>query len=238
MNELEKLQKMIKESGLTPYFIHKQTDISQAALSKILHGKVKKPNVSTIQSLEKFFEDYKKQDSRNLMGMEQLAREPEKIGDNHFLTVAGTKVMIVPLIEHDAQAEFIQKHDNSSFINDLPRHALDVDKFHRGKYFAFTVAGDGMDDGTKESIINGDMVTAREIQRSLWNSRVLFNQYKNFVIVHKEGVMVKRIISHNTDEGTITCSGINPDRDKYPDIEVSLEDVKMILNIVEICRNN
>ena len=54
-----------------------------------------------------------------------------------------------------------------------------------------------------------------------------------FVIVHKEGVLIKRIVEHNVENGTITVHSLNP---IYPDKVISLAEVYQIFNVIEFLR--
>ena len=48
----------IKSRGITPYSIGKHTPLNEMSVGNILKGKVKKPNDSTLQILQKFIIDY------------------------------------------------------------------------------------------------------------------------------------------------------------------------------------
>lgn len=158
-----------------------------------------------------------------------------KKGVNDFVELRnGEIVMITPLVEEYAQAGFLSGFADQHFLEDLPNHTIIVDRFHKGKYFSFRVSGDSMNDGTLDSIPHGSIVTAREIKKELWNSRFHIHRFQDYVIVHKEGILVKRIVDHEVETGKITCRSINPDKDMYPDFTVNLDECNMILNIVNV----
>lgn len=52
---------------------------------------------------------------------------------------------------------------------------------------------------------------------------------KEYIIVHKEGILLKRIIDLNMDDGKLILRSFNP---TYRDLELDLTDVKQLL-IVE-----
>lgn len=60
---IEKIKKLIKEKNVTPYAISKSTGVSEATLSRILSGKTKRPNASTLASVFSFLEDYSSENS-------------------------------------------------------------------------------------------------------------------------------------------------------------------------------
>ena len=99
-----------------------------------------------------------------------------------------------------------------------------------GNWLAFEVKGDSMDNGSKESYVEGEIVICREVEREYWRDSRLFINKRDFVIVHEEGILIKRITEHNLDTHTITIHSLNP---MYPDRTLNLEHVKQIFSIVE-----
>ena len=86
----------------------------------------------------------------------------------------------------------------------------------------------------RESILDGWIVIGRELVRSKWAYKLHTHQYDAWVIVHKtEGILIKKIINHDVDNGYITIHSLNPDKNIYPDQELFLDDVEQIFNIVQ-----
>ena len=52
----------------------------------------------------------------------------------------------------------------------------------------------------------------------------------DFVIIHKEGILIKRIIAHDVENHTITIHSLNP---MYKDEVLDLADVRQIFSVVE-----
>lgn len=115
----------------------------------------------------------------------------------------------------------------------LPTIPFIVDHEAQGNYVAFEVKGDSMNDGTEDSYLEGDRLLCREIQSHLWVTSKLHIRKWDFVIVHQEGILVKRIIDHNVDSHTITIHSLN---DMYPDRVIDLAEVKQIFNVIELQR--
>ncbi|MEO6523914.1 MAG: hypothetical protein ABIN91_19680 [Mucilaginibacter sp.] len=156
-------------------------------------------------------------------------------GDSPFIDLGnGQYIMIVPLVQDYAYAGYLSGYQDDEYLEELPKHSFAVNKQHRGHYMAFQVIGDSMSNGTDESITEGSTVTGREIQRHLWNSRFHIHRFKDYVIVHKEGILIKRISKHDVDTGIITCQSLNPDKDAYPDFELNLDDCQQMFNIVNV----
>lgn len=156
---------------------------------------------------------------------------------NEFMDLgSGQYLMIVPLVEVFAQAGYTAGYSDEQFIEELPRHTIIVTQKHKGTYRAFRVKGDSMDDNSSKAICDGDIATGRMIDKVHWNSRFHLHKYTDYVIVHKEGVIIKTIINHNVEAGIITCQSRNQDKERYSDFEINLKDVYEILNVVAVDR--
>lgn len=185
-------------------------------------------NISDIWRTPKFT-------SNGHMVAEDRLSEYQKRGVNDFVPLrSGMYLMITPLVEEYAAAGFLTDYASQDFLEDLPNHSIVVDRFHRGNYYSFRVHGDSMDDGSSDSIVSGSIVTAREIKKELWNSKFHIHKFHDYVIVHENGILVKRISEHDVEQGLITCSSLNKDKDSYPDFQIGLDHCNMILNIVNV----
>lgn len=148
----------------------------------------------------------------------------------------GKILMSVPLVGQYAEAGYLSGYNDPQYLDDLEKYSVIVDRHHRGVYRAFSVRGDSMDDGTNLAIMAGDIVLGRQVESVLWNSRFHLHDWEDFIIVHREGVIVKRILKHDVEKGTILLHSLNPDKGKYPDFEMPLEDVMEVYNIIEVTR--
>ena len=141
-----------------------------------------------------------------------------------------------PFVSQKAYAGYWSGYADKDYVDSLPTIAFPVDHTPMGNYLVFEVKGDSMNDGTSESYLEGDLLLCREVRMDLWrDSKLHFNKW-DFVIVHEEGVVVKRIIDHNVEKHTITIHSLNPDKNKYPDKEIDLCGVRQILNVVNMMR--
>ncbi|WP_185155505.1 LexA family transcriptional regulator [Rudanella paleaurantiibacter] len=148
----------------------------------------------------------------------------------------GRVLMTIPLVDEFAQAGYLAGWKDPEFIEELPKHSIVVAKRHTGKYRAFEVVGDSMDSDRRDAICAGDIVVGRSIDKTLWNTKFHLHRFKDYLIVHQDGVIIKRITAHNVEEGIITCASTNPDKEAYPDFEVRLSEVYEIYNIVSVER--
>lgn len=159
----------------------------------------------------------------------------DPLNDTKFIEIRpGWYKMRIPVVPEYARAGYLAGYSDKEYIDTLPMHETIVSKYHRGRYMAFEVVGDSMDDDSKRSIPHGSIVTAREIRRELWLSKFHTHRYPFYVIVHKEdGILIKEIVKHDVANGVITLRSLNPDKIEYPDLVVHLDDVEQILNVVK-----
>lgn len=91
-----------------------------------------------------------------------------------------------------------------------------------------------MDDGSRNSIVDGDWVLCREIEPTLWEHKLDQKDWV-FVILHKtHGLVLKKIIAHDNTSQTISCRSLNV---FYKDVDYALNQVQAIYNVVGFKRN-
>lgn len=129
-------------------------------------------------------------------------------------------IINVPLVNQYAQAGYLCGFQDAAYIATLPTIPFIIDHEAKGNYVAFEVRGDSMNDGTEESYLEGDRLLCREIAPYLWAESKLHIRKWDFVIVHEDGILVKRIIDHNVENHTITIHSLN---DMYPDRVIDLD---------------
>lgn len=142
-------------------------------------------------------------------------------------------IIYVPLVNQYAYAGYLNGFQNETYMNTLPTIPFIADHEAKGNYIAFEVKGDSMNDGTEESYLEGDRLLCREIPSYLWQESKLHIKKWDFVIVHEEGIIVKRITNHDVENHTITVHSLN---ELYPDRVLDLSEVKQIFNVVEMQR--
>lgn len=142
-------------------------------------------------------------------------------------------VVYIPLVNQFAYAGYLDGYSDCTYLDQLPKIPFIVDHEGHGNYIAFEVKGDSMNNGTEESYLEGDRLYCREIAPYLWATSKLHLRKWDFVIVHTDGIIVKRIIDHDVENHTITIHSLN---DMYPDRVIDLCDVKQIFNVIESVR--
>lgn len=146
------------------------------------------------------------------------------------VTILDRTTTSVKVVDVKAQAGYLTGYKDPEYMDSLPFITVN-EQFDRGGYYmAFTVNGDSMDDGTSKSLLHGDVILGKELQKHHWNNKIHFNQYP-FVIVSIDGIVFKDIIEHDTDRGIITLHSRNP---LYEDYKLRLKDIYQIFYIVQL----
>lgn len=166
-----------------------------------------------------------------------MVAEPEVIlhhhGNVHPVNLGEKTIMHVPLVNKYAYAGYLSGFGDAEYIHSLPAVPMIADREGRGTYMAFEVKGDSMDDGTSRSYENGDIVICRMIAQHHWANKLHIDKY-DFVVVHRTaGILLKRIVRHNTAQGLITLHSLNP---LYEDLTVSLDEVAQLFNVIRVER--
>lgn len=229
MEAWERIQKIMDEEGLNKNSFSKAIGISNnVTITRIINEK-RSPSRSTCEKIVSAFPKY------NLTWI--LTGEGNMLTDITSIEEASPIdepiILRVPLVSQYAQAGYLAGYADAAYMDSLPTIPYIVDHEALGHYVAFEVKGDSMNDGTEDSILEGDRLLCREIQPHLWVSSKLHFRKWDFVIVHTEGILVKRIIDHDVENHTITIHSLNS---MYPDKVINLADVKQIFNVIELQR--
>lgn len=152
---------------------------------------------------------------------------------NEAIPLNNNYIINVPLVNQFAQAGYLCGFQDAAYIATLPTIPFIIDHEAKGNYVAFEVRGDSMNDGTEDSYLEGDRLLCREIAPYLWAESKLHIRKWDFVIVHEDGILVKRIIDHDVENHTITIHSLN---DMYSDRVIDLSEVKQIFNVIELQR--
>lgn len=138
--------------------------------------------------------------------------------------------MNVPVIHIKAHCGYLNGYGDEGYIDTLPTMPVIVDKTYHGKYRIFEASGDSMDDGTRNSICDGDKLLCREVRRDLWLPKLHIKDWY-FVIVHRtEGISIKQITEQD-EMGNITCHPLN---NLFNDYTLNLNDVAEIYNVIQV----
>lgn len=241
-----RLKKVIKELGYSSDSeFAKSIHMSKSYVSEILKsGKTPKTMGQKLEDhlgvSRKWFEDGEgemsiKTSNSNAKDLGELPSNFD-LDETPFIDLPGGDILLVfPLVTESAYAGYLSGYSDPEYIEHLPKHSIIVQKYHKGKYRGFEIVGDSMNNETLESIPDKSRVTGRYLMRHHWSSKLHIHRYKDFVIVHKtDGILAKRITQHDVEKGIITCHSLNPDKQNFPDFELSLEDVSELYNIIDV----
>ena len=221
-----RLKHLINEEKITITEFARRTGISQPNISAMLSGK--RPIGEAIINKIVLSFDISKDWLINGTGSMKTPRHPEA----DFLT--NPSLVSVPLVGQYAYAGYLCGFADQEYIENLPTVPFIGEHVPKGEYMAFEVRGDSMEDGTEESIIEGDIIICRRVKQEHWSSQLHIRKW-DFVIVHRtEGVLVKRIIKHDVDNAEITIHSLNS---MYSDRTLKLNEVAQLFNVIQVLRN-
>lgn len=219
----DRLKAFIKSRGIGQTKFEENTGISRGYVSKI------KESIGT-PILSKITKTYPELNTEWL-----ISGKGDMINTSEATIPTISSIMNVKLVGQYAQAGYLCGYNDPEYMDSLPTIPFAVDSEHKGNYICFEVKGDSMDDGSKHSYEQGDIVLCREVNQEYWKSRLHYNHWNAFVIVHQtDGILIKQIISHNVEKGFITIHSFN---DLYPDREIDLREIKAIYNVVKTQKN-
>ena len=158
--------------------------------------------------------------------------ETTKNGTKFYRREDGKIIMEVPVVPIAALGS--PEDEFTKYINDYDNDTVNivVDGVHHGKYVAFRVEGDSMDDGTRNSFERGDIVVVRELARDKWLPKLHIKTWPYWVIAFGNNVRIKEIIAQDETTGTITCHSLNPSPE-YTDFTLSLDDIHRLFNVIK-----
>lgn len=229
MTGQEIINKVLEELNLKAPTFADSIGVKYQRIFDLQKGKVKKISSSLANDIISKYGQFNL--TWLLTGEGEMLNTPKP--ENEASPIDEPIILRVPLVSQYAQAGYLAGYADASYMDSLPTIPYIVDHEALGHYVAFEVKGDSMNDGTEDSILEGDRLLCREIQPHLWVSSKLHFRKWDFVIVHTEGILVKRIIDHDVDNHTITIHSLNS---MYPDKVINLADVKQIFNVIELQR--
>ena len=225
----ERMFYLIEKEGINPNQFYTKSGLGNGYLDKV-GDSFRKP---TIEKIRKSFPHWNIDWILSEKGEPISVSTSKNIDVLEAIPINQNYIINVPLVNQYAQAGYLCGYEDAAYMATLPTIPFIVDHEAQGNYVAFEVKGDSMNDGTEDSYLEGDRLLCREIQSHLWVTSKLHIRKWDFVIVHQEGILVKRIIDHNVASHTITIHSLN---DMYPDRVIDLAEVKQIFNVIELQR--
>lgn len=218
----ERLLQFLAYKGLGQNKFEKTVGLSVGYINKLRH----EPSPTKLRLIINSFSEL---DENWLLTGEgsMLRTEDDKSNASEFIP---DRVVKVAVVSSYAQAGYLSGYADTDYMSSLPTIDFTPNREMLGNYVAFEVHGDSMDDGSKEGYVDGELVICREVEPDLWKDSKLHINKRDFVIVHKEGILIKRIAEHDVKRHTILIHSLNPE---YKDRTLDLADVRQIFSIVE-----
>ena len=247
-------QGLIKESGnqrlrllfeklIDNKIIHSQAHFGQVAgldkgnLSKYLNDKKEIGEetlvrvVSSIQRIQPSLNrDWLVYGEGSMLKSESTAHRVE---NNVRPILVGEKEWVdVPLVPFSARTGVLCGFGDPQWLEDKQTMQVLVDSRLKGDYVLFEVEGDSMDDGSRDSFLDGDVLLCRIVPQSDWQYSIKRRRATFCVLATKlDGIALKQITKHDRVKQVITCHSLNP---AYDDYELALSDVQAIFYVEEL----
>lgn len=143
--------------------------------------------------------------------------------------------MRIKIVPNKAYAGYLRGFQDREYYEDFQTTSIEVQKEFRGNYLAFEVKGDSMitmdPNQFEDMALPGWKAIARELPRHHWQYKLHTHKVDTWVIVHRtEGILIKKIINHDVENGRITIHSLNP---HYPDEVLELDDIAQIFSVVK-----
>ena len=171
----------------------------------------------------------------------EAPQKPHRAPKEAEAVPAGSRtIQTLPIIPIEAQAGigkgFLYDKDPSQDPDDV-YDAFDtmevvLERAVSDRYKLFRVKGDSMDDDSKRSVCDGDIVLCREVYPEDWQYGLINTKYPNVVVViEEEGILLKQLTKHVKRNDTIHLHSLNS---KYEDFAVNLKDVRAFFYVERI----
>ena len=225
----QRLIKYLKYKGLGQTKFEEMAGLSRGYISNLK----KEPSTSKLLKILAAAPDLNQQWLITGEG-EMLVDDNKNMNELQPFEIKNGRRVGIPLVSQYAYAGYLSGYADPEYLETLPIIDFTPDREMTGNWLAFEVKGDSMDDGTRDSYCQGDIVITREVEPHLWRDSRLHYNKRDFVIVHEEGILLKRVTNHNVESHTIVIHSLNP---IYPDRTLNLAQVRQIFSVVESRQN-
>ena len=141
--------------------------------------------------------------------------------------------MEVSLVPFAAYGRFANECDTLEPDNEeWTKESFYTDKIAHGRYFAFEVKGDSMDDGTRSSFEEGDIVLVRELDRIHWRDGLRYKEHPYWVVVFCSSVLIKQLVGQDLTAGTLTFHSLNPSPE-YADFTLGMDEIRALYYVLQ-----
>ncbi|MDM1325892.1 helix-turn-helix transcriptional regulator [Myroides odoratimimus] len=228
----ERMLQFIEYKGITKNKFYTETGISNGVLDK-------KSGLS-METVEKFYSTYPEINEKWILTGEgdMIKSDHKQEPKNEVIPITAGIVKYIPLVSQYAKAGYLAGFADTHYMETLPTIPviLTQEQEPKGEYVCFEVSGDSMisEENPEESLFDGDILVCRNVHKDYWSSKLHINKWDFVIVDQEEGVIVKRIIDHNPDNGEIIIHSLNP---MFDDKKLNLSRVDKLFNVVKIIRD-
>ena len=237
---------ILEKESLKAGTFAKRIGVTPTQIYDLLSGKTKKISESVANKIISAFPIYNKIWILTGVGspiQESLIKIPLKEEEGEFFTENTNNVkfydlgdkyrMVVKLVPFAAYGRFANECDSLEAEKETwEEESFETDKIVHGKYFAFEVKGESMDDGTRNSFEEGDKVLVRELSRIHWKDGLRYDDHPFWVVVFDSSVLIKQIVAQDLEKGTITFHSINPSPE-YSDFILEMDKIRSLYYVLQ-----
>ena len=237
---------ILEKESLKAGTFAKRIGVTPTQIYDLLSGKTKKISESVANKIISAFPIYNKIWILTGVGNpieESLIKIPLKEEEGVFFTENTNNVkfydlgdkyrMVVKLVPFAAYGRFANECDSLEAEKETwEEESFETDKIVHGKYFAFEVKGESMDDGTRNSFEEGDKVLVRELSRIHWKDGLRYDDHPFWVVVFDSSVLIKQIVAQDLEKGTITFHSLNPSPE-YSDFTLEMDKIRSLYYVLQ-----
>lgn len=156
-----------------------------------------------------------------------------KAGLEFYQKDDGSLVMRAPIVPQSVLGSMPSEwEEGANLYDDYEWEYFPVDAVHHGRYYAFRISGDSMDDGTRRSFESGDIVLVHELPKDKWAPSLHIRTWPFWVVVFGNNVRMKEIVAQDEKTGAITLHSLNPSPE-YTDFQLGLDEIDRLFNVVQ-----
>lgn len=201
----ERLQQLLDNKMVTPYYLSQAIGISQATISRLRGDITAKPSILTNKKIADYFN----------VDAEWLLTGNGEMFTESISSGGSDEAYSIPLLPVSAQGGSLNDFVVSVKDSDCEKIISPI----KGADYAISVAGDSM----APEYPSGSQILIKRI-----NERAFIDWGRVYVLDTCNGTVIKKLFpSENADK--VICKSINPD---YPPFEVSMTDIYGVYRVL------
>lgn len=159
------LKELKHQRGVTQKRLADELGLQQGVVSEMINGKRNDERLISHLMMTYGYTE-KKSDVKPVVEQEKRHYTTNSNGVKFYEQEDGTLLMEVPKIPFPALGS--PSDEFASLLKEIDENEVvlfPAEKVYHGKYYAFEVGGDSMDDGSRKSFERGDIVLVRELDK-------------------------------------------------------------------------